>query len=160
MSFNHFDEKGHAIMVDISAKAPTLRRAVACSQVELRPDILRAIMDQTIAKGDVFSVARLAGIAAAKLTPTLIPLSHPLAIHKVSIDFEPDPDSGTLLIKSDVTAMERSGMEMEAMVAASVAALTVYDMCKGSDKSICLKETKLLYKEGGKSGVFKREENR
>lgn len=158
MSFNHFDEQGHAVMVDISAKAPTLRRAVASARVALRPETLRAILDQKIAKGDVLSVARLAGIAAAKMTPTLIPLSHPLAIHKVSIDFEPDPDSGTLVVTSDVTAMERSGMEMEAMVAASVAALTVYDMCKGSDKSISLGDIKLLYKEGGKSGVFRRED--
>jgi len=158
MSFNHFDEQGHAVMVDISAKAPTLRRAVASARVTLRPETLRAILDQKIAKGDVLSVARLAGIAAAKMTPTLIPLSHPLAIHKVSIDFAPDPDSGSLVVTSDVTAMERSGMEMEAMVAASVAALTVYDMCKGSDKSISLGDIKLLYKEGGKSGVFRRED--
>lgn len=158
MSFNHFDDQGHAIMVDISAKAPTLRRAVASAQVQLQPKILKAILDQKIAKGDVLSVARIAGIAAAKMTPTLIPLSHPLAIHKVSIDFEPDPERGILNIISDVTALERSGMEMEAMVAASLAALTVYDMCKGSDKSILISETKLLYKEGGKSGVFKRDE--
>ena len=157
MAFNHFDHQGHAIMVDISAKAPTLRRAVASAEVCMRPEILQEILDQKIAKGDVLSVARLAGISAAKQTPTLIPLSHPLAIHQVSIDFTPDLNSGILKITSDVSAMERSGMEMEAMVAASLAALTVYDMCKGSDKSICLKETKLLYKEGGKSGVFIRE---
>lgn len=156
MLFNHFDDHGHAIMVDISVKPPTLRRAVASAQVCLQPEILQAILDQKISKGDVLSVARLAGISAAKMTPTLIPLSHPLAIHKVSIDFEPDLSSGTLTVTSDVIALERSGMEMEAMVAASLAALTVYDMCKGSDKSICLKETKLLYKEGGKSGVFER----
>ena len=158
MSFNHFDDQGHAIMVDISAKAPTMRRAVASAQVQLQPHILQAILDQKIAKGDVFSVARIAGITAAKMTPALIPLSHPLAIHKVCIDFDPNPESGILTIISDVSALERSGMEMEAMVAASLAALTVYDMCKGSDKSILISETKLLYKEGGKSGVFKRDE--
>lgn len=158
MSFNHFDDQGHAIMVDISAKEPTLRRAVATAKVHLQPQILHAILDQKIAKGDVLSVARIAGIAAAKMTPTLIPLSHPLAIHKVSIDFDPDPENGILNIISDVTALERSGMEMEAMVAASLAALTVYDMCKGSDKSIRISDTKLLYKEGGKSGIFKRDE--
>jgi len=159
MSFNHFDDQGHAIMVDISAKAPTLRRAVATAQVQMQPEILRAILDQKIAKGDVPSVARIAGISAAKMTPTLIPLSHPLAIHKVSIDFESEPENGILKIISDVSALERSGMEMEAMIAASLAALTVYDMCKGSDKSILISETKLLYKEGGKSGVFNRDEN-
>ena len=158
MAFNHFDDQGHAIMVDISAKAPTLRRAVASAEVHMSPAILRQILDLKMAKGDVLGVARLAGIAAAKMTPTLIPLSHPLAIHHVSIDFHADPDSGMLRITSDVAALERSGMEMEAMVAASLAALTVYDMCKGSDKSICLKETKLLYKEGGKSGVFRRDD--
>lgn len=156
MAFNHFDEEGHAIMVDIGAKTPTLRRAIASSQVCLKPETLQAILDQKIAKGDVLSVARLAGISAAKMTPTLIPLSHPLAIHKVSIDFSPDQETGILTIQSEVSAVERSGMEMEAMVAVSVAALTVYDMCKGSDKSICLQETKLLYKEGGKSGVYQR----
>jgi len=159
MSFNHFDDQGHAIMVDISAKAPTLRRAVATAQVQMQPEILRAILDQKIAKGDVLSVARIAGISAAKMTPTLIPLSHPLAIHKVSINFESEPENGILKIISDVSALERSGMEMEAMIAASLAALTVYDMCKGSDKSILISETKLLYKEGGKSGVFNRDEN-
>lgn len=158
MSFNHFDDQGNAIMVNISAKEPTLRRAVASAQVCLQPETLQAILDQKIAKGDVLSVARLAGISAAKMTPTLIPLSHPLAIHQVSIDFSPDLDTGVLTVTSDVSAMERSGMEMEAMVAVSVAALTVYDMCKGSDKAICLRDTKLLYKEGGKSGIFKREE--
>lgn len=158
MSFNHFDDQGNAVMVDISAKGPTLRRAIASAEVCMQPETLQAILDQKIAKGDVLGVARLAGISAAKMTPALIPLSHPLAIHQVSIDFATDPQSGVLTVTSAVSALERSGMEMEAMVAASVSALTVYDMCKGSDKAIFLRETKLLYKEGGKSGVFKREE--
>lgn len=156
MSFNHFDEQGHAVMVDVSEKQPTMRLAIARAGVVLKPEILKAILDQKIAKGDVLSVARLAGISAAKNTPNLIPLSHPLAIHMVHIEFEPDMPAGLLEIRASVKAMERTGMEMEAMVAASVAALTVYDMCKGSDKSIAIENVWLLYKEGGKSGVYKR----
>lgn len=158
MSFNHFDERGHAVMVDVSEKQPTMRLAVARAGVVLKPDILKAILDQKIAKGDVLSVARLAGISAAKNTSNLIPLSHPLAIHMVRIEFEADISEGLLEIKAFVKAMERTGMEMEAMVAASVAALTVYDMCKGSDKSITIENVCLLYKEGGKSGIYKRPE--
>lgn len=158
MSFNHFDEQGHAVMVDVSAKQPTMRLAVARAGVVLKPETLKSILDQKIAKGNVLSVARLAGIAAAKMTPNLIPLSHPLAIHMVYIEFEPDVDRGTLEIKASVKAMERTGMEMEAMVAASVAALTVYDMCKGTDKSIAIENVCLLYKEGGKSGTYNRAE--
>ncbi len=157
MSFNHFDAHGQAIMVDVSEKTPTMRRAVACARVNLKPETLQSILNQRIVKGDVLSVARLAGIAAAKMTPSLIPLSHPLAIHNVSIVFDPDVDSGILKITSDVKAMERTGMEMEAMVAASVTALTVYDMCKGTDKTISISEVCLQFKEGGKSGTFIRE---
>jgi cyclic pyranopterin phosphate synthase len=104
----------------------------------------------------VFAVARLAGIAAAKKTPDLIPLAHPLAIHAVSIDFTTDRESGTIRVECTVRAHERTGVEMEAMVAASIAALAVYDMCKGIDKGITIGEIALLYKEGGKSGVFRR----
>ncbi|MCW8892009.1 MAG: cyclic pyranopterin monophosphate synthase MoaC [Deltaproteobacteria bacterium] len=159
MSFNHFDEQGHAVMVDVSAKQPTLRLAVARARVVLKPETLTAILDQKIAKGDVLSVARLAGISAAKMTPSLIPLSHPLAIHMVHVAFESDISQGLLEIKATVKAMERTGMEMEAMVAASVAALTVYDMCKGADKSIAIEHVCLLYKEGGKSGTYTRAED-
>jgi cyclic pyranopterin phosphate synthase len=101
-------------------------------------------------------VARLAGISAAKKTPDLIPLSHPLALHAVSLEFTWDRETGTIQIESTVRAFERTGVEMEAMVAASVAALTIYDMCKGVDKGIVIAETSLLYKEGGKSGLYDR----
>lgn len=156
MSFNHFDEQGQAIMVDVSGKSPTLRTAIATAKVQMSVAILADIVDRKISKGDVLGVARLAGIAAAKKTPDLIPLSHPLSIHAVSIDFEIDRDSGTVLVKSSVRAFERTGVEMEAMVAASISALTVYDMCKGADKGITISEIALLYKEGGKSGIYKR----
>jgi cyclic pyranopterin monophosphate synthase len=157
MDFNHFDEQGNAVMVDVSAKQPTLRTAVAEALVQMTPELLTAINSGGVAKGDVLGVARLAGIQAAKRTPELIPLSHPLAIHHVAVDFEQDPASGTISVKCTVRAFERTGVEMEAMTGAALAALTVYDMCKGSDKSISVGEIRLLYKEGGKSGVYRRD---
>jgi|MudIll2142460700_1097286.scaffolds.fasta_scaffold517891_2 cyclic pyranopterin monophosphate synthase len=158
MPFNHFDEQGRAVMVDISAKSATMRTAVAMAKVYLRKETLADIMDGRVKKGDVLGVARLAGIAAAKKTPDLIPLSHPLALHAVSIDFRTDAETGTIEVESTVRAFERTGVEMEAMVSASVGALTIYDMCKGVDKGIRIGEIVLLYKEGGKSGVYRREE--
>jgi cyclic pyranopterin phosphate synthase len=154
MSFNHFDEQGRAIMVDISAKSPTMRTAIAEAVVSMNPETLAAILEGQVTKGDVLGVARLAGIAAAKKTPDLIPLSHPLAIHHAAIDFEADRSNGTIRIMSTVRALERTGMEMEAMVSASVAALTVYDMCKGTEKGIIIGPVRLLFKEGGKSGTY------
>jgi len=159
MSFNHFDEKGQAVMVDISAKLPTMRTAVVRSLVRMQPATLASIIDGSVSKGDVMGVARLAGISAAKKTPDLIPLSHPLALHAVSLEFTWDRETGTVQIESTVRAFERTGVEMEAMVAASVAALTIYDMCKGMDKGIVIAETSLLYKEGGKSGLYDRRDN-
>jgi len=156
MEFNHFDESGHAIMVDVSAKQPTMRTAVASAEVRLSPKLLAAIKVGGIAKGDVLGVARLAGIMAAKRTPELIPLSHPLAIHNVTVDFEQDEPAGRITALCTVRAFERTGVEMEAMTGATLAALTIYDMCKGSDKSITVGEIKLLFKEGGKSGVYRR----
>ncbi len=158
MSFNHFDDQGRAIMVDVSAKSPTMRTAIATASVHLSREVLGNIMEGKVAKGDVLGVARLAGIAAAKKTPDLIPLSHPLALHAVTVDFTTDPETGVVRVESMVRAFERTGVEMEAMVSASVAALTIYDMCKGADKSIRIGEVKLLFKEGGKSGTYRREE--
>jgi cyclic pyranopterin phosphate synthase len=158
MSFNHFDEHGKAIMVDISAKEPTMRTAKATATLFLKTQTVEAILEGAIVKGDVLGVARLAGIAAAKKTPELIPLSHPLAIHHAAVDFRADKESGRVVVEATVRAFERTGVEMEAMTAASVAALTIYDMCKGADKSIRIGEIALLYKEGGKSGVYRREE--
>jgi len=159
MTFNHFDDEGQAIMVDVSAKQKTLRTAVAQARVLLKPETMAAIQQGSMTKGDVLGVARLAGIAAAKRTSDLIPLSHPLAIHHVAIAFQADRESGELRIEATVRAFERTGVEMEAMTSASVAALTVYDMCKGTDKSIVIGDISLLYKEGGKSGVYRRGES-
>ena len=158
MDFNHFDERGNAVMVDVSAKQPTLRTAIAEATVRMSPELLAAINDGGVVKGDVLGVARLAGIQAAKRTPELIPLSHPLAVHHVAVDFGQDLVSGTISVKCTVRAMERTGGEMEAMTGAALAALTIYDMCKGSDKSISIGDIRLLYKEGGKSGIYRREE--
>jgi len=157
MNSNHFDDKGQAIMVDVSSKAQTMRIAIASARVHMSSDTLSRILEGRSTKGDVFAVARLAGITGAKKTPDLIPLAHPLAIHAVAVDFETDLESGTILVKSTVRAFERTGVEMEAMVAASISALTIYDMCKGIDKGITIGETALLYKEGGKSGIYRRE---
>ncbi len=154
--FNHFDDRGQAIMVDVSGKQPTLRTAVAAATVFLKQETLAAIIDSKIGKGDVLGVARLAGIAAAKKTPDLIPLSHPLAIHHAAIEFKINED--TITVEATVRAFERTGVEMEAMVSASVAALTIYDMCKGTDKGIAIGEINLLFKEGGKSGTYRKEE--
>ncbi|NJD62607.1 MAG: cyclic pyranopterin monophosphate synthase MoaC [Deltaproteobacteria bacterium] len=156
MAFNHFDAKGQAIMVDVSGKQPTLRTAVAEALVVLRPETLAAILEGKMTKGDVLGVARIAGIAAAKRTPELIPLSHPIAIHHAAIEFSTDPPKGEITIVATIRAFERTGMEMEAMTAAAVTALTIYDMCKGTDRSITIREISLRYKEGGKSGVYKK----
>ncbi len=160
MAFNHFDERGQAVMVDVSGKEPTLRTAVARATVTMQPATLAAILEGRVTKGDVLAVARLAGIAAAKKTPELIPLSHPLAIHHAAVEFTTDQGNGTVTVEATVKALERTGVEMEAMTAATVAALTIYDMCKGTEKGIVIGQVCLLYKEGGKSGVYRREEKR
>jgi cyclic pyranopterin phosphate synthase len=158
VKFNHFDGEGRAHMVDVSAKEITDRKARAEAVVRLGPKLLAAVLDRTVAKGDVLGVARLAGIAAVKKTPDLIPLSHPLAIHHAAVDFTTDLDSGTVSVTCAVGALERTGVEMEAMTGAMVAALTIYDMCKGQDKSISIGKVRLLFKSGGKSGTYEFEE--
>ena len=158
MDFNHFDERGNAIMVDVSGKQPTLRTATAAAEVCMSVELLAAIRNSAVAKGDVLGVARLAGVMAAKKTPDLIPLSHPLALHSVAIEFAQDAVAGKIEVSCTVRALERTGVEMEAMTGAAVAALTIYDMCKGSDKSVSIGNIRLLYKEGGKSGLYRRED--
>jgi len=157
LDFNHFDEDGNARMVDVSGKEPTLREAGAEAVVRLGAALLARVLDRDIAKGDVIGVARLAGIAAVKKTPELIPLAHPLAVHHVALEFSPDTLDGTLTVTCRVRAFERTGMEMEAMTGATVAALTVYDMCKGQDKGISVGPIRLVHKSGGKSGDWVRE---
>ncbi|GAB6183840.1 cyclic pyranopterin monophosphate synthase MoaC [Thermodesulfovibrio hydrogeniphilus] len=152
----HFDEKGRAKMVDVTEKPVTERIAITEAYVRMKPETLKMILNREIAKGDVFQVARLAGIMAAKMTPHLIPLCHPLPITNVEIDIEPLEAESQVKITVKVKTTAQTGVEMEAMVAASLTALTIYDMCKAVDKEMVISEVKLLYKAGGKSGEFRR----
>lgn len=154
MELTHFDEEGRARMVDISAKPPTQREAVASGAVYMRPETLRLIKDRQISKGDVLGVARVAGIMAAKKTPDLIPMCHPLNITSVNIDFDIDEKESKIDIKTTVRIVGQTGVEMEALTAASVAALTIYDMCKAVDKEMIISDIMLLEKRGGKSGEW------
>jgi len=152
----HFDEEGRAKMVDVTAKPVTERIAITEAFVKMKPETLRMIINKEIAKGDVFQVARLSGIMAAKMTPHLIPLCHPLPLTSVEIDIEPDLENSQVKIVSKVKTSAQTGVEMEAMTATAVAALTIYDMCKAVDKGMIIDGIKLIYKSGGKSGEFKR----
>ncbi len=155
--FSHFDAEGKVRMVDVGDKAITNRLARAQSLVRMDGSTLASIRDGTIPKGAVLSTARLAGIMAAKKTSDLIPLCHPLALTKVEIEFD-FVDDETLVIRSLVRVLGQTGVEMEALTAASVAALTVYDMCKAVDRGMVILETALVHKSGGKSGTFDRVE--
>lgn len=154
----HFDREGRAIMVDITEKPATRRQAVAGGTVTMRPQTLQRILDCSIEKGDVFAVARLAGIMAAKQTANLIPLCHPLALTSVEVDFTSDVQSGVVSITATASVTGQTGVEMEALTAASVAGLTIYDMCKAIDKEMVIGQICLLKKTGGKSGTFVRTE--
>ncbi len=143
-------------MVDVSEKERTARRAVAQGRVALRPDVLDKILDGDIPKGDVLQVARIAGIQAAKKTSELIPLCHPLDITNIKIGFKAARGASEIVITAEVKALDRTGVEMEALTAATVAALTIYDMCKAVQRDIALGPFVLLEKEGGKSGRYKR----
>jgi cyclic pyranopterin phosphate synthase len=151
---NHFDAEGRAVMVDVSDKSETERVAVAGASVLMREATLALIMGGGVAKGDVLAVARLAGIMAAKRTPDLIPLCHPLALTAVSVDLVCDPARNSVDITATCKLRGRTGVEMEALTAASVAALTVYDMCKAVDRGMTITDIRLLHKTGGKSGTY------
>jgi cyclic pyranopterin phosphate synthase len=154
---SHFDERGASRMVDVSGKAVTLRTARASALVRMEPATLDLIRDRGLAKGDVFEVARLAGILAAKRTGDLIPLCHPLGLDSVELTFTP-VEPGTLRIEAAVKVEARTGVEMEAMTAVSIAALTVYDMCKAVDRRMVIDQVRLEEKTGGRSGRFGRED--
>ena len=153
----HFDEHGASRMVDTSAKAETLREAKASGLVRMTPATLSLIRDRGLAKGDVLEVARLAGIMAAKRTGDLIPLCHPLPITSASVDFT-FADDEVLRIEATVRVFGRTGVEMEALTAVSVAALTVYDMCKAVDRVMSVERIRLEEKSGGRSGTFRRDD--
>ncbi len=152
----HLDEAGHARMVDVSDKDDTVRIAVAQGRVAMLPETLALIVDGKVAKGDVLAAARIAGIMAAKKTSDLIPLCHPLALSKVEVVLEPDAAGSAIAITATCKLTGRTGVEMEALTAVSVAALTVYDMCKAVDRGMTIEAVRLTHKSGGKSGTWER----
>ncbi len=154
----HIDNEGKARMVDVSNKSPSKRTAIASGLVVLSQDAFNAIVDKKVPKGDVFATARIAGIMAAKGVGSLIPLCHPLPVEHVEIDFKPRDDIPGIEIIASASITAKTGVEMEAMTAVSISALTIYDMCKAIDKGILIKEIKLLEKSGGKSGHWIRKE--
>jgi cyclic pyranopterin phosphate synthase len=150
----HFDERGNARMVDVGDKDVTERIATARASIVMQPATLRLIRDEKAAKGNVLTVAQLAGIMAAKKTPDLIPLCHPLALSSVNVTLTLDEARNAVDIEATCKLKGRTGVEMEALTAASVAALTVYDMCKAVDRGMVISEIRLVHKSGGKSGTF------
>lgn len=156
--FTHLDDTGAARMVDVSAKPSTERRAVATGTVHMQPTTLQAIVDRAIAKGDVLAVARIAGIQGAKHTSDLVPLCHPLAITAVEMDLAPDVEKQRVDIEARVKTTGPTGVEMEALTAVSVAALTLYDMVKAIDRGVVIGDIRLREKSGGRSGHWRRDE--
>lgn len=154
-TFTHLDDEGHARMVDVTLKQPTVRRAVAEGFVSCAPHVVAALRDGSVPKGDVLAVARIAGIAAAKRTPDLLPLAHVIGVHGVVVDLEVT-DAG-VSIRAAVSTADRTGVEMEALTVVSVAALNVVDMVKGLDKATSISDVRLIAKDGGKSGSWRRE---
>ena len=151
---SHLDERGHARMVDIGEKGVTRREARAEALVKMSRPTLELVAAGGLPKGDVFSTARIAGISAAKKTPELIPLTHPLRIDSVSVEFDIDEAEGAVRVTSTVVVTDRTGAEMEALTAAATAALTIYDMCKAVERGVEVAALRLLYKSGGKSGTW------
>lgn len=153
--FTHVDEQGNVRMVDVTEKAPTVRTAVAGGSVAMNRDTFEKIADNRVRKGNVLEAARIAGVMAAKKTADLIPMCHPLNITHVSVDFFPDKAASRIDIRSEVRLKGQTGVEMEALTAVSVSALTIYDMCKSHDRGMVINEIRLLEKSGGKSGDYK-----
>lgn len=156
MTFTHLDAEGHARMVDVTAKAPTVRQATARGRVECAPHVIAALREGTVPKGDVLAVARIAGIAAAKKTPELLPLAHVIGLHGAAVDLE-ITDAG-VEIAATIRTADRTGVEMEALTAVAVAALAVVDMVKGMDRSALIADLRIVAKSGGRSGEWTRRE--
>jgi len=156
MKLTHFDEEGRSRMVDVTEKNDTFRVAVASGKVFMKPETLKRILDKEIEKGDVFGVARVAAIMGLKKTSDLIPMCHPLNITGADIYFEPNVEKSYVEIKVSVKLTGKTGVEMEALTGVSIAALTIYDMCKAIDKEMIISDIMLLSKSGGKSGEFVR----
>ena len=151
---NHFDEKGNAVMVDVSGKEPTSRTAAAEGRILVSEEIMAAVTGTKVKKGDVLGVARVAGIMAVKQTSSIIPMCHPLMISKCAIDFELEQAKGAIKAICTVKVEGKTGVEMEALHGVSAALLTIYDMCKAIDKRMVIREIHLVEKHGGKSGDF------
>lgn len=149
----HFDESGGSKMVDVTEKEPTSRVAIAQAKVTMKPETLRLILDKKVAKGDVLEVARVAGIMAAKRTWELIPMCHPLNLTSVKIDYK-NNGVDTIEIMAEARVVAQTGVEMEALTAATICALTIYDMCKAVDRAMVISDVHLIKKSGGKSGEF------
>jgi cyclic pyranopterin phosphate synthase len=145
-------------MVDVTGKTPTSREAVARGRIIMKPETLALVEDGKIPKGDVYGVARIAGIMAAKETGRIIPMCHPLELTGIDVSFQSNHDRGEVVVEARVKNVGRTGVEMEALTAVSVAALTIYDMCKAADRDMIIAEIKLISKRGGKSGTFSRKE--
>jgi cyclic pyranopterin phosphate synthase len=154
--FSHLDETGGISMVNVGAKKSTQREAMASATVRMSPATLTRLMERALPKGDVLTTAKVAGVLAAKQTPSLIPLAHPLALDSVDVTFDLDPEAGTIEVHSIVRCDGKTGVEMEAMTACAVAALTIYDMCKSAEKGITIDGLQLVRKSGGKSGTWER----
>lgn len=152
--FNHFDKNGNAVMVDVSGKEPTYRTAVAQGKILVSEEILQAVLEQKVKKGDVLGVARVAGIMAVKQTSSIIPMCHPLMIQKCSVDFQVLLGEQAIQAVCTVKTEGKTGVEMEALYGVSAALLTIYDMCKAIDKKMVLQDIHLVEKTGGKSGDF------
>jgi cyclic pyranopterin phosphate synthase len=155
-SFTHLDESGQMHMVDVGGKPETLRRATAACRVVVGPKVFPLLLSGRIPKGDVWAAARLAGIMAAKNTSQLIPLCHPLPLTGIDVDFTPEPEEWAVAIRVRVQTYARTGVEMEALTAAAVAALTIYDMCKAVDRGLMISDLMLMEKSGGASGEYHR----
>ena len=155
---NHFDENGNAVMVDVSGKDITKRTATAAGKIQVSKDVMEAIQNGTAKKGDVLNVARIAGIMGTKQTPHLIPLCHPLNLTKSTVDFSLDTEHNIVEVVCTVTVEGKTGVEMEALTGVSTALLTIYDMCKGMDRGMEITDIRLLEKDGGKSGHYRREQ--
>lgn len=157
MDLNHFDQNGNAVMVDVSEKNNTTRTAVACGSICVSAEVMEAIRNGTAKKGDVLGVARVAGIMATKRTAELIPMCHPLMLNKCAVDFEMTAENRVTAICT-VRTDSKTGVEMEALTGATVALLTIYDMCKAIDKRMVIEQVHLMSKQGGKSGDFSYEQ--
>lgn len=153
--FTHFDENGNAYMVDVSGKAVTKRTAVAAGKIKVSPEVMEAVLGRKIRKGDVFTVAQVAGIMGTKKTSDLIPMCHPLSLTNAKVSFEVDEEANEITAFCTAVTEGKTGVEMEALTGVTVTLLTIYDMCKAIDKRMLIKDIHLVEKSGGKSGDFK-----